>query len=213
MIDKDYEAFTREFARLSAALERFRSTPQEAAAKADAYFHVLKAFTLEQVIGKADRWLATETKMPRPVEWAGVVVPAATAPLRELTAREAAEYRQAEVSGYEGEPCACPSCVEAGVHDKPIRFVPDLDADDHPIHARDAGRNRVVTAGHWAHGHELARWYAAKFAFWNRCLELGLDKPLAQIVKLPRVKTPSGMHQVGRGPVNRKRAASLERVR
>jgi hypothetical protein len=48
--------------------------------------------------------------------------------------------------------------------DYALRFVPD---DVHGVldRAIDTVRNRVVVTGHWAHGDELARWYAARDAF------------------------------------------------
>lgn len=52
------------------------------------------------------------------------------------------------------------------------QLVPDADRDERDVRVREG--NRIVTAGHWAHGAELARWYQARGDFWNRCYELGL---------------------------------------
>jgi hypothetical protein len=55
----------------------------------------------------------------------------------------------------------------AGIH-KPVRYVPN--EDDPRMKIGD----RVVVKGHWAHGVELKRYYAAKDAFWAKARKLGL---------------------------------------
>lgn len=176
MNDTDYDAFVREFARLSAALERFKPSSDESTARADAYFHVLKKFSLSDVIGKADRWLENETKFPKPVEWAMQIVKKRV-DYRKMALTETIEHKRAESLGYEDPPCGCQSCVEAGVQERPLRYVPDQHADDDTdIKAEDAW-GRLVTTGRWIHGWELFRWYEARGAFWNHCAELGLLDP------------------------------------
>jgi hypothetical protein len=167
MIAADYDAFVAEFKRLSAALERFKQAPADLERRADAYFATLKGYTLAEVSAKADAWLSKETKFPAPAEWAGVIPARPALDLQVLTDAESRDYRDAERCGYERAPCECPRCVHAGVDEKPQRFVPEVG-----VQMRDG--NRVVTAGYWAHGTELARWYAARANFWNRCFELGL---------------------------------------
>jgi len=56
--------------------------------------------------------------------------------------------------------CECVLCGQAGVTHRPIRYVPD----DDELKAKIG--DRVILRGHWAHGQELKRWYAAKEAFW-----------------------------------------------
>jgi hypothetical protein len=168
MTQADYDAFSQEYKRISAALERYKQSPAELATKIDAYFHVLKGFPLSEVIAKADGWLGKETKMPKPAEWANVIArKAADVPL--MPERDAREWRKAEQSRWQAEPCGCQSCVEAGVNEKPLRFVP---VDDRMV--IEPLSQRVVNAGRWAHGWELFRWYQARADFYNRCLELGL---------------------------------------
>ena len=180
MTQSDYDAFSAEYRRLSAALERYKQSPQELATKTDAYFHVLKAFPLHEVIAKADQWLKRETTFPKPAQWAGVMVfRAADVPV--MSDDEARIYRRAESLKWEDEPCACRVCVDAGVDWKPIRFVPETDADDRDRQVRDPLRERIVTAGHWAHGHELQRYYVAKGQFYQRAGELG-HKNVAALV-------------------------------
>lgn len=174
MTDRDFPAFVNEFKRLAAALDSYKRTPEEVSAKADAYFHVLKKYPLADVIAKADAWLQTETKMPKPAEWAGITPKRPPVELRVLTDADARTYRRAESLGYEDEPCACALCVHAGVHEKPLRFVPEFDADDVSVKVKDPIGDRVVIAGHWAHGRELFAYYDARANFWNRMYQLGL---------------------------------------
>ena len=49
--------------------------------------------------------------------------------------------------------------------DRPLRFVPTRDGDTE-ARAFNSRRNVVEIVGHWAHGDELARYYAAQAAFY-----------------------------------------------
>lgn len=166
MIDQDYPAFVREYGRLSAALERFKQTPEEQAKKADVYFHVLKRSTLREVTAKADTWLARESKMPKPAEWAGIVASGPVVDVPELTAAESRDWLAAERDRWERPACACWACVDAGVSSLPLRFVPDLDSAGRDCHVRIGGR--ILASGHWAHGRELAGYWLSREAFWSR---------------------------------------------
>ncbi len=170
LTQQEYDAFGLEFRRLSAALEKYRHAPGEIDAKIDAYFHVLKVHSLEDVKAKADAWLAKETKMPRPAEWSAVIVRRAV-DVPVMLERDARDWRRAELARWQGDLCACQSCVEAGVDEKPLRFVPAEHLEREPV------SGRTVTAGHWAHGWELFRWYKARADFYNCCLELGVRGP------------------------------------
>ena len=55
--------------------------------------------------------------------------------------------------------------MAAGVDWKPGRFVPEFDGYDCERKVFDQGRQRTVTAGHWAHGEELAGYYEARGAY------------------------------------------------
>jgi hypothetical protein len=178
MTQADFDSFGLEFRRLSAALEKYKQSPAEITQKIDAYFHVLKGLPLSDVIAKADTWLSTQVKMPKPAEWAAVVV-RKVVDLPVLLEREAREWRKAEQQRWEDAPCGCQSCVEAGVSEKPLRFVPEERQAIEPL------SKRVVTAGKWAHGWDLFRWYQARADFYNRCLELGLR---GERVLQPRAK-------------------------
>lgn len=165
MIDQDFDAFVQEFARLAAAFERYKLSPTELRQKADVYFHALKRFPLSEVVAKADTWLMAEKAMPKPVEWATTKVRRPEVLPGPMAPDAAAEWQAAERAGWEGDPCHCRECVEAGVNEKPIRFVPDETPD-----GRDPKRmigNRIVTQGRWIHGWDLHRWYHARAQFYN----------------------------------------------
>lgn len=138
-----------------------------------AYFKAMRRFPLSAVIAGADVWLARGKRFPRPAEWIESIPSrpksATIEPLLEL---ERVEYQRAETLGYEDDPCRCDACREAGVDHRFLRFVPELDENDRDI--RGLIGDRVVTRGHWAHGHELKRWYAARDGFWATCDRLGL---------------------------------------
>lgn len=178
MTHADYTAFVAELTRLSHALERYKQSPEQLTAKADAYFHVLKSLPLREVTAKADAWLEKESKFPTPAQWKAQVIPQPPREIRTLTDAEAREYRRAESLGYEDAPCTCPQCLQAGVSEKHLRFVPDVDRDERDELVRDPIGNRIVVNGHWAHGRELAGYYRARADFWNKCGELGLIKPI-----------------------------------
>lgn len=173
MTQADYAGFVAEFTRLSHALDPYKRTPEALAAKADAYFHALKGLPLRDVTAKADAWLEREARFPKPVEWKAQIVPGPAREVRTMTDAQAREYRRAEALHYEDEPCGCPECFQAGVSEKPLRFVPDTDAHDRTELARDPIGGRIVTGGHWAHGRELAGYYRAQADFWNTAYERG----------------------------------------
>ena len=170
MTEQDYDAFLVEYKRLSAALERFKQTPEDVVRKSDVYFHVLKRFPLREVTAKADSWLARESKMPKPAEWAAVVITAPAVEIPVLPEGAAREWLSAERDRWERTPCACRECAAAGVSDLPRRFVPEFDANGQDRHVRIGGR--IVTAGHWAHGQELAGYWVAREAFWAKYDEM-----------------------------------------
>jgi len=136
------------------------------------YFRTLRRFTLADVKAGADHWLAHGTKFPKPAEWSAAVPARIVAgDARQMTHDEAIEWARADRLGFEDQPCLCSECVRAGVDEKPLRFVPDLDGDDRDIKAFNPLRNHLVTSGHWAHGDELARWYEARATFYAQFIE------------------------------------------
>lgn len=131
------------------------------------YFTALRPYPLAQVQAGAEVCLQGSRYFPKPAEWIAAMprsAPAADGPT--LTRAEAETYADAERRSYEREPCRCAACVAAGVDWKPQRFVPEVTADDRDRTVRDPIRDRIVTAGHWAHGVELAGYYRAKGTFY-----------------------------------------------
>lgn len=127
------------------------------------YFKALRGFPLEGVRGAAETLAQRAKHFPKPVEWIEAIPRVdhyADVPF--MARHEASEHRRAHVMGYEDEPCSCQSCRQAEVSHLPLRFVPEFDSDDRPMLVKDMDGKRVVTAGHWAHGQELRRWYDAK---------------------------------------------------
>jgi len=128
------------------------------------YFDTLRHVELEDVLA-AEVILRSRPRWPKVGDWLAAV-PLRTAPTGERVMRgpEGAEYLRALRLHYQDDPCGCPSCFQAGVTDRPLRFVPDFTPDDTEDRAYHPALRRVVVVGHWAHGEELRRWYVAKAA-------------------------------------------------
>lgn len=148
----------------------FRGTEKDQQHAGSAYFKALKRFPLDLVAAGAEKYIATNKHFPKPVEWQAYI-PARRQTVAdevvEMTADEAREWHRADVLRYEDAPCICRVCTAAGIHTRPIRYVPERTADDVERKVLDPTTNKVVTAGHWAHGEELVRWYRAKEHFWT----------------------------------------------
>jgi hypothetical protein len=166
MTEPDYGTFDRAFRRVCGAF-RLRANPVELEELSRTYFRVLADAPLEDVLAAGKTCLRTQTRFPKPAEWAAALPAApvvAAADLRVMATPEREDYTRAEALRYQDEPCACWACQDAAVTDRPLRFVPD-DVNGVLDRAIDTGRNRVVVTGHWTHGDELARWYVARDAF------------------------------------------------
>lgn len=137
-----------------------------------AYFKALRKFPLGRVQAGADAWVQRGKFFPKPAEWIDAIPQAkpASADIPSMTEAQAEDYRRAERLRYEDAPCGCQACRAAEVHEKPLRFVPTLDANDNTTRMREG--ERIVTAGHWAHGVELARWYHARADFCDAFLKI-----------------------------------------
>lgn len=166
MRDSDLSGFTVVMKQLAAVFRRRPDTP-EFLALTGSYFRALNRHELSELQRAADQWVSTEAKFPTPYELRRAI-PRPAADLRTMSLDEARDYRAAEDAGYEGELCGCQRCVEAGVNNRPLRFVPEADVFDRDTTVNDPIRKRVVTAGHWAHGRELLGYYIAKDAFWKK---------------------------------------------
>lgn len=135
---------------------------QDADTLAAEYFKVLKPFPIRLVSEGGDKCKASLKRFPKAAEWKENIPREVGPGLSEMNSFEAADYREAESCFYEMPPCGCDLCGKAGVSHRPIRYVPD--ADEPKFRLGEV----VVVRGHWAHGVELKRWYAAKDAFWSK---------------------------------------------
>lgn len=161
MTDADLFAFMAVFNTMTKVFP-FRADGDEARDISRAYFKTLQKFPLDQVRIGADNCIASMEKFPKPAEWAKRIPRRMPGPeLTRLTPAEESEFRQAEKLGYEGECCTCTMCRELGADTLKTRFVPN-DPDERALMG-----DRQVLRGHWIHGDDLLRWYAAKDAFWS----------------------------------------------
>lgn len=141
----------------------FRADGGEAQDIGRAYFKTLQKFPLDLVKVGADNCLAEMERFPKPAEWAKHIPRRMPGPeLSRLTPAEETEWRHAEKLGYEGECCACRMCVELGADGLKTRFVPN-DPEERALMGE-----RQILRGHWIHGDDLIRWYAAKELFWSQ---------------------------------------------
>lgn len=187
MTDAEMPAFLDVFRRLTRVFP-FRGDAQEVADVGASYFKAFRRRSLPDVVAGADRWIQTENRFPRAAQWLGAIPRGDVEVVPMMSEADAREHRRAELLGYEDAPCQCDLCRAAEVDEKPLRFVPEFTENDRDKHVRDPLNQRVVTAGHWAHGVELFRWYRARGDFWNRCYELGLMGPTESEEK--RAKVP-----------------------
>lgn len=172
MLDADFLMFDRAFKRL-AGLFRLRLIGDKLDDLSKSYFKILDQAELHDVLEAGKACVATRRQFPKPVDWLEALPkpkPRRAEPeIGTLSHPEALEWQRAERLAWEDDPCDCVACEMAGVTTKPLRFVPEtLGVDDErERRVRDPIRNRVVTAGHWAHGQELARWWVARDAFFG----------------------------------------------
>jgi hypothetical protein len=164
MIDSDSGTFEGAFKRLSGALNRKWTTAQFHEVSRT-YFDTLKHASLEDVLA-AEVTLRARQRWPKVSDWIAAL-PVHVAPFsdaRVMGTSEIREYLRAMRLHCQDAPCNCPACLAANVTQQPLRFVPDV-MDGGEARAFFQARNRLVVTGHWAHGLELARWYAAREVF------------------------------------------------
>ena len=167
MQESDNGTFEDAFKRLSGALQK-RWKPDEWRTVVSVYFEGLKYAELADVLS-AIPILQQRNRWPKLGDWiAALPVRPQVSKERVMRTDEVQEYLRAKSLHYHDEPCRCLLCQDAGVTDLPLRYVPDFTADDDEEKAFAPLLNRVVTTGHWAHGRELLRWYAAKQVFAER---------------------------------------------
>ena len=168
MESSDLGTFERALKRVSGAFAKGWK-PGEFDTTAKTYFDALRHVPIERVVEAAERGIRTRTRFPRVAEWLADLGPTTTpgtAPpgMRYMGEAERDEHARAAALRWRDEPCTCLECQAAGVLDRPLRFVPTLE-DGVDTRAFNPRRNVVETVGHWAHGEELRRWYAARDVF------------------------------------------------
>jgi hypothetical protein len=164
MDSSDNGPFERAFKRVSGAFAKGWK-PGEFDTTNKAYFDALRHLPIDRVIEGAERAIRTRTRFPKVAEWLADVGPSTTpgtAPpgMRYMGESERDAHARAAALRWRDDPCPCLDCQAAGVADRPLRFVPTLE-DGGEAKAFNARRNAVEVVGHWAHGEELRRWYAA----------------------------------------------------
>jgi hypothetical protein len=183
MQEADFDTFERAFRRL-AGVFRVRLTEQQLMHLMQSYFRILNRFSLDAVVTGGRQCAETRQTFPKPTDWIAAM-PRGQHSRREdvaaMSETEAREYRRAELAHYQDPPCPCAHCQEAGVTHRFLRFVPERTDDDRDCQLHDPILNRTVIAGHWAHGEELRRWYAAKDAFYGNWQRL----PARMRIRLP----------------------------
>ena len=171
MDEPDFGTFERAFGRVSSAF-RLKLKDTEQSDLARTYFRVLEGYRLDEVLAAGKTCLQKHRHFPRPAEWLEALAStsrgdAAACPpdRRQVSVAELEERAQAEGQQYRGAPCDCLLCQSAGVTDRELRFVPSLMGDEEE-RAFNPRRHLVEIVGHWAHGEELGRWYAARDRFY-----------------------------------------------
>lgn len=163
---EEFPTFAQAFKRMAASLRRNFANAAEAEDVARTYFRILNGYELGDVLRAGKTLLTTAKRFPQPAEWlAALPRRQVSRDRRHMTASECAEYADAARQGFTGEPCGCRACVAAGVSDRALRYVPTMADDTHEERAFNPSRDIEQTVGHWAHGDELARWYAAQGTF------------------------------------------------
>lgn len=162
MHDSDLSAFMTVFHKLRGVFPT-RGSAAEASDTAGVYFNLLRDYSLEAVSAGAEAYLGTGKFFPKPADWIGAIPRELSTGGVPMSPFEAREHQRAVAKGYQDEPCGCQSCVSAGVSHRFLRYVPDIGPDGNDVRLVLGGA--IVARGHWAHGQELARFYAAKDAY------------------------------------------------
>jgi hypothetical protein len=166
--DHDLPAFLASFQQLRQVFP-LRANPSELDGIVRIYFNTLKRHPIRSVETAAERLIASGQHFPKPAQWLEAVPRSLAAIAPEMSPRDAEEHQRAIALSYEDEPCNCIGCTAAGVSHRFPRYVPDIDEYGRDVRMVLGGS--IVARGHWAHGEELAQFYAAKDQFWADYLE------------------------------------------
>lgn len=140
------------------------------------YFEALQPYPISGIQAAYDNLQRTATGWPPVSAWIASIRSNPVASLPQMDWRNVRESDEAEARFYEGDPCSCRECTQAGATHLPLRFVPCLDANGAVIPMQHPKRIRPVLLGEWIHGHRLKRWYATRAEFY---VKLEATKPKA----------------------------------
>jgi hypothetical protein len=169
MKDTDRPAFVSAFRRLAVTF-RMKLRPADMDSMIDMYLQAFEPYALHDVVAAANASLHTHRRFPKPLDWIEAITRTqvgAPPDVRVMSTVEASDYVRAERLHYDDDPCDCLTCQADDTTTLRRRFVPDFTDDDREERAYCPLKNRIVVVGHWAHGHELQRWYAARQIFFG----------------------------------------------
>jgi hypothetical protein len=163
--DGELYAFMEVFRDLLSVFPKRGMDDDEIGTLSKAYFSALRRFSIPDVRAGAEAWTRRGKFFPKPAEWMEVIPRRRqdAVELVPLAPSEAAEYFDAERRKWEGEPCSCRRCQEAGVTHRLLRYAPETDDEDRDL--RGLIGERIVTRGRWLHGEELRRFYDVRDSF------------------------------------------------
>lgn len=194
MIDLDGVTFERAYRRLCGAF-RVKQKEEEFKEQSRSYFIALQGFSLDIVLDAGKVLVQKHKRMPSAADWfeasatLGGRSTQGPGNVRRMSVDELQALWYAERNRYIDDPCSCFLCQQAGVTDKQLRFVPtELNATEFET-AYNPNRDAVTVVGHWAHGDELARWYATRSYFF------GLTR--TRLPKLLRLLAPREVGEEG----------------
>ncbi len=168
MTDADFGTFDRAFGRVAGAF-RLKLKKTELDDLSRTYFRVLEIYSLDLVLQAGKACIESCRKWPLAADWLaelskGPATASCPTDRRQMSVAELDDHSRAEQLRYADEPCLCAECEHAGVMYRALRFVPTVQGDDYE-QAFNPRRGKVEIVGHWAHGEELRRWYAARAHF------------------------------------------------
>jgi hypothetical protein len=164
----DFATFEVAFERMVTAF-RTKLTVKETRDMPRIYFRALQTYPLDVVL-LAGKWCVDHRKkLPPIVDWIEVLASrtpsTGPADARHMRVDELNAHERAAGLCYADAPCSCLECQAAGVDHLELRFVPTEMHDTAYERAYNARTKNLELVGHWAHGVELQRWYAARDAF------------------------------------------------
>lgn len=188
MTPQDDVAFVEIFMNLRRVFNMRAAGADELREIADGYLKAMRRFSIAQVRAAAEKIIETSEHFPKPAQWIRAIPSPQNVGVLPMMEPDATEHKRAIQLGYEDDPCGCHECKAAEVSHRMLRYVPETDSDDRDL--RMVLDGKAVVKGHWAHGEELKRWYAARDAFFAL-----RDKHAG---KLPR-RMPKPLHLVAAG--------------